>query len=63
MHSFSLFSLWIFLHRMTDVVFAQTVWGGGVYKIMLEFTEEYPSRPPKCMCAFLRLAGWIMVRC
>jgi hypothetical protein len=25
-----------------------TDWEGGVYKVSMEFTEEYPSRPPKC---------------
>mmetsp|Transcript_1771 Transcript_1771/g.3891 ORF Transcript_1771/g.3891 Transcript_1771/m.3891 type:complete len:160 (+) Transcript_1771:144-623(+) len=23
-------------------------WEGGVYKVHMEFSEEYPSRPPKC---------------
>ncbi|CDF39952.1 Ubiquitin carrier protein [Chondrus crispus] len=26
----------------------QTLWQGGLYKLVLEFTEDYPSRPPKC---------------
>lgn len=25
-----------------------TDWEGGTYKVMLEFTDEYPSKPPKC---------------
>eukprot|EP01038_Epipyxis_sp_PR26KG_P007662 gene7662-10426_t len=25
-----------------------TDWAGGVYKVMMEFPEEYPSKPPKC---------------
>jgi len=25
-----------------------TDWEGGVYKVTMEFTEEYPSKPPKC---------------
>ncbi len=25
-----------------------TLWAGGLYKLMLEFSDEYPSRPPKC---------------
>jgi len=25
-----------------------TDWQGGVYKVRLEFSDEYPSRPPKC---------------
>ena len=27
---------------------AGTDWEGGVYKVHMEFSEEYPSRPPKC---------------
>ena len=25
-----------------------TDWEGGLYKVTMEFTEEYPSKPPKC---------------
>jgi ubiquitin-conjugating enzyme E2 I len=25
-----------------------TDWAGGVYKVKMEFSEEYPSKPPKC---------------
>lgn len=25
-----------------------TDWEGGVFKVMLEFPDEYPSKPPKC---------------
>jgi len=25
-----------------------TDWAGGVYKVNMEFPEEYPSKPPKC---------------
>lgn len=25
-----------------------TDWAGGLYKVVMEFTEEYPSKPPKC---------------
>ncbi len=25
-----------------------TDWEGGVYKVTMEYTEEYPSKPPKC---------------
>lgn len=25
-----------------------THWEGGVYKVRMEFSDEYPSRPPKC---------------
>ena len=23
-------------------------WEGGLYKVRMEFSEEYPSKPPKC---------------
>ena len=26
----------------------QTDWAGGAYKVSMEFTEDYPSKPPKC---------------
>lgn len=25
-----------------------TDWEGGVYKVSMEFSEDYPSKPPKC---------------
>ena len=25
-----------------------TDWEGGVYEVTMEFTEEYPAKPPKC---------------
>lgn len=25
-----------------------TDWEGGVYKVTMDFSEEYPSKPPKC---------------
>lgn len=25
-----------------------TLWSGGLYKVVLEFSADYPSRPPKC---------------
>ena len=25
-----------------------TDWEGGVYKVVMEFPDEYPSKPPKC---------------
>jgi len=25
-----------------------TDWEGGIYKVTMEFNEEYPSKPPKC---------------
>lgn len=27
-----------------------TDWEGGVFKVRMEFSDEYPSRPPKCEC-------------
>ena len=27
---------------------SDTIWEGGVYPLTMEFTEEYPSKPPKC---------------
>eukprot|EP00744_Colponema_vietnamica_P015694 GILI01022007.1.p1 GENE.GILI01022007.1~~GILI01022007.1.p1 ORF type:complete len:158 (-),score=59.03 GILI01022007.1:116-589(-) len=27
---------------------AGTIWEGGVYKLDMEFTDDYPSKPPKC---------------
>merc|ERR1712100_852417 len=26
----------------------KTPWEGGLFKLTLEFTEDYPSKPPKC---------------
>ncbi|CAM9116763.1 unnamed protein product [Discosporangium mesarthrocarpum] len=25
-----------------------TDWAGGLYKVTMEFTDDYPSKPPKC---------------
>lgn len=25
-----------------------TDWAGGIYKVRMEFSDEYPSKPPKC---------------
>ena len=25
-----------------------TDWEGGVFKVNMEFSEDYPSKPPKC---------------
>jgi ubiquitin-conjugating enzyme E2 I len=25
-----------------------TLWAGGIYKLIVEFSDDYPSRPPKC---------------
>ena len=27
---------------------ANTIWEGGRFKLTMDFTEEYPSKPPKC---------------
>jgi len=27
---------------------AGTLWEGGMYKLTMDFTEEYPTKPPKC---------------
>ena len=27
----------------------ETIWEGGVFKLKIEFTEEYPSKPPNVM--------------
>ena len=27
---------------------ANTDWEGGVFKVSMEFSEDYPSKPPKC---------------
>ena len=27
---------------------AGSPWEGGVYKLMMEFSEDYPNKPPKC---------------
>jgi ubiquitin-conjugating enzyme E2 I len=29
-------------------VLLQTPWAGGIYKLTMEFTEEYPASPPRC---------------
>eukprot|EP00826_Nyctotherus_ovalis_P041648 TRINITY_DN4232_c0_g1_i18.p1 TRINITY_DN4232_c0_g1~~TRINITY_DN4232_c0_g1_i18.p1 ORF type:complete len:179 (+),score=50.38 TRINITY_DN4232_c0_g1_i18:113-649(+) len=26
----------------------KTLWEGGVYKLVIEFSEDYPNKPPKC---------------
>jgi hypothetical protein len=30
----------------------QTDWSGGIFKVRLEFSEDYPSRPPKCKSVY-----------
>ncbi|KAH7822716.1 putative ubiquitin-conjugating enzyme, E2 [Monocercomonoides exilis] len=27
---------------------AGSIWEGGLYRMTMEFTEDYPSKPPKC---------------
>lgn len=27
---------------------AGSIWEGGVYKLLMDFSDEYPSKPPKC---------------
>jgi hypothetical protein len=36
-----------------------TDWDGGVYTVSMEFSEEYPARPPRCK--FLVLSGAVIV--
>ena len=31
-----------------DVGARQTIWEGGMFKMEMLFTDEYPSKPPKC---------------
>ena len=26
----------------------QSPWEGGMYKLLMEFSEDYPNKPPKC---------------
>lgn len=28
---------------------AGSLWEGGMYKLTLDFPEEFPTKPPKCM--------------
>jgi ubiquitin-protein ligase len=37
------------LFRWKAVIFGpdETEWEGGVFRLILEFTEEYPNKPPK----------------
>ncbi|KAK9315057.1 ubiquitin-conjugating enzyme/RWD-like protein [Lipomyces starkeyi] len=28
-----------------------TIWAGGLYKLTIQFPEEYPTKPPKCKFA------------
>jgi len=27
---------------------AKTIWEGGFYPLIMEFSDEYPTKPPKC---------------
>jgi ubiquitin-conjugating enzyme E2 I len=31
-------------------ILEQTIWEGGLFPLSCIFTEEYPSKPPKCEC-------------
>jgi ubiquitin-protein ligase len=31
----------------------KTLWEGGLFKLEVTFPDEYPTKPPKCMCRFL----------
>lgn len=37
-----------------DYKWAQTLWAGGLYKLVMEFSDDYPSRPPKCKFVLFR---------
>lgn len=28
----------------------RTMWEGGLFKLVMIFPEEYPTKPPKCTC-------------
>ena len=32
----------------TNERFVQTSWEGGLFNLEIEFSDEYPSKPPKC---------------
>lgn len=34
---------------------AGTVWEGGVFHLRMEFPDDFPSMPPKCMFMFLNM--------
>ena len=38
-----------------------TDWEGGVYQVLMEFSEEYPSRPPKCTSTMVGV-HWFLVK-
>ena len=37
------------LFRWSAVIFGpeETIWEGGIFKLVLEFSEDYPNKPPK----------------
>ena len=44
-------SLWLLILTLGSSLFCltlQTDWEGGYYPLTLIFTEDYPSKPPKC---------------
>lgn len=48
---FALFSNQVYMMILIvdfDLFSSQTLWSGGLYKVVLEFSADYPSRPPKC---------------
>jgi hypothetical protein len=43
-----------------------TDWEGGVFKVSMEFSEDYPSKPPKCklnvyMLRRVTFAQWLVI--
>lgn len=43
--------MWLYLCRKWEAGIpgvANTDWEGGVYKLTMEFTDDYPAKPPKC---------------
>jgi ubiquitin-protein ligase len=41
------------------LVYFQTPWEGGLYPLTMTFSEDYPSKPPKCLCQHVyKLSGF-----
>ena len=34
---------------------ANTIWAGGLFKLLVTFPDEYPTKPPKCKHFFKAL--------